>query len=136
MVPLMGPQSIIFPPGGLGRLQQGLLLYSCAVAPALLSLCWPWLAVGYSQPLIEPHFTGQWCRHPVDESLGLFCHIRLGAGHLQLNDTPTDVLRERRQLSCQAAVLSHVAGRGLSPKPQLVPLCEAQGQQRAATQAA
>lgn len=95
-MPLMGPQSIIFPTKGLGRPLQDLLLYSCAVAPALLSLCWPRLAARYSQPLVEPHFTGQWHRHPVDESLGLFCHIRLGAGHFQLNDTATDILRERR----------------------------------------
>lgn len=87
-VPLMGPQSIMFPSKGLGRPQQGLLLYSCAAAA---------LAVRYSQPLVEPHFTRQRHRHPVDESFGLFRHIRLGAGHLQLNDTPSHVLRERRR---------------------------------------
>lgn len=95
-MPLMEPQSIIFPTKGLGRPQKSLLLYSCAAAPALMGLCWPQLAARYSQPLIEPHFTGQWHRHPVDKSFGLLRHIRLGAGHFQLHDTPTDILRERR----------------------------------------
>lgn len=71
----------------------GVQLCCCS---SMLSMCWPLLAVRYSQPLVEPHFTCQGHRHPVDESFGLFRHIGLGAGHLQLNGTPTDVLRERR----------------------------------------
>lgn len=95
-------------------------MYSCAAAPVLISLCWPWLAAGYSQPLVEPHFTGQWHRHPVDESFGLFCHIRLGAGHLQLNDTPTDVLRGRRRAKLSIGTLTpYCRPMAEPPSPQL-----------------
>lgn len=71
---LLAPQSSVFP---------------TELVPA------PLCVTGYSQPLIEPHFTHQWLRHPMDEGFGLLCHVRLGASHLQLHHAPTGVLGEK-----------------------------------------
>jgi len=53
--------------------------------------------IEYSQSFVEPHFTGQWFRDPVNKCLWLVSVTRLATSHFQLQHDTGLILKYDRQ---------------------------------------